>query len=452
MTTTAGPASSTPLRFRAGYAVGILGAALPSLLVGAWFLKYCASGEGGFVLGAERAGALLFAGRIFDAVIDPLVGTASDRARTRFGRRLPFIAAGAPLLALGVAGLYTPPPAGLAPVPWLALALGALWLGYTLAIAPYLALLPEVFPDARERFSVATLMGVADLAGNVLLLAAAGFAVRGIGYRALAAVVAVAAVAALLPTLVLVRERGVPPPAAGARASARAAIAAEVRSWLAILRGPAFLRYVVARTGLLASVSAIVAVTPFLAEVVLGRGEGTAGLLQAWVVVLAGLAFPLLGRFAARVGPAAVFRAGLLAFGLLLPALLTLGPSPAPLAHAAVLYALAAFPVACAFVLPRALMADIIEEDGRRTGARREGLYFGLEGLLTKAGTGLGPLIVGASFALLGDAGAGGGGSGGDGAAGAAAAPSIAAVLGVGPLAAVPALLGWWAFRRYPLR
>ena len=44
-------------------------------------------------------GYLLLAARNFDAVIDPRMGILSDVTRTRFGRRQPYIAGGAVLLA-----------------------------------------------------------------------------------------------------------------------------------------------------------------------------------------------------------------------------------------------------------------------------------------------------------------------------------------------------------------
>ena len=66
-----------------GYPIGIY---LPSLYT-----------EAGLTLG--MIGGLLMAARISDAITDPIMGFASDRVRTRFGRRKPWIALGVPLCA-----------------------------------------------------------------------------------------------------------------------------------------------------------------------------------------------------------------------------------------------------------------------------------------------------------------------------------------------------------------
>ena len=50
-------------------------------------------------MGMELAavGAVFAMARIWDAVIDPVVGNLSDQTRGRFGRRKPWIAAGLPV-------------------------------------------------------------------------------------------------------------------------------------------------------------------------------------------------------------------------------------------------------------------------------------------------------------------------------------------------------------------
>jgi GPH family glycoside/pentoside/hexuronide:cation symporter len=80
------------------------------------------------------------------------------------------------------------------------------------------------------------------------------------------------------------------------------------------------------------------------------------------------------------------------------------------------------------------LIADVIDEDERRTGLRREAMYFGMQGLLTKVSYGVGPLLATLLFTAFGNT-----------------AEQPLGILLCGPAAGVLALLGWVAFRRYPL-
>ena len=66
---------------------------------------------------ASVGGMLLFS-RLFDAVQDPLLGWWSDRHRAKHGTRWFFIGIGAPLLALGMFGLFNPPASGPATLSW----------------------------------------------------------------------------------------------------------------------------------------------------------------------------------------------------------------------------------------------------------------------------------------------------------------------------------------------
>ena len=53
-------------------------------------------------------GLIIMLARLTDVVTDPLMGEVSDRGRTRFGRRKPYIALGVPLLAISTWYLFTP--------------------------------------------------------------------------------------------------------------------------------------------------------------------------------------------------------------------------------------------------------------------------------------------------------------------------------------------------------
>jgi len=105
-------------------------------------------------------GAILLAARLFDAVTDPAIGGLSDRTRTPMGRRRPYLVIASVPLALTLYLLFHPP----AMVPssatvWLAAAIFALFLFWTLVAVPYESLGPEITFDYDERTS---LLGMRD--------------------------------------------------------------------------------------------------------------------------------------------------------------------------------------------------------------------------------------------------------------------------------------------------
>ena len=55
----------------------------------------------GFGLSLAFVGLMLALSRVFDGVTDPVIGFMSDRIRTRWGRRKPFVLIGMPIFMLG---------------------------------------------------------------------------------------------------------------------------------------------------------------------------------------------------------------------------------------------------------------------------------------------------------------------------------------------------------------
>ena len=86
----------------AALAIPLAGAGLP---LAVYLPPYYAQELG---LGLGAVGLIFMLSRVWDAATDPLVGVLSDRTRSRFGRRKPWIAAGAPLFALATAAIFAP--------------------------------------------------------------------------------------------------------------------------------------------------------------------------------------------------------------------------------------------------------------------------------------------------------------------------------------------------------
>jgi Na+/melibiose symporter-like transporter len=103
MSSTAQTALSRP----AIWAFGLV--ALPLSTIGLPLTIYLApfySGEMGLSLAA--IGTAMMLARFVDIAVDPFIGVASDRMRSRFGRRRPFLVVGALVVILGMAQLFNP--------------------------------------------------------------------------------------------------------------------------------------------------------------------------------------------------------------------------------------------------------------------------------------------------------------------------------------------------------
>lgn len=394
------------------------------------------------LLPAASVGVLLFVGRFVDGFAEPIVGWASDRADTRWGRRLPFVLFGTPVLVASFLGLFFPPfgpGQSLATGVWLAVVNTIFWCAFTAVVAPYLALLPEIATTSEERTRVSTWMTafsiVAIVGGNLVLGAVVaefqgGRAWLGVhfdnGFEPQALGIAALAFFFFYLSVAFVRERpradGDPP-----HLSLRAAVRES-------LRNPAFLPLVIPLSVFLIGVNVVVTAVPYLGRAVLHASEAEAGYGAAAVYVSAGLSLPLVGRATAHWGKKATYAGALLGISALFAAIPLVAVSPHPTATYLALMIALGLPVGALLVLGKVLIADVIDADYERTGLRREAMYFGMQGLMTKVSFGVGPLVATQLFDRFGNT-----------------AEHPLGILLCGPVAAALGVLGWLAFRRYPL-
>lgn len=90
---------------------------------------------------------------IFDMITDPLVGYLSDRTQSRFGRRAPWMAIGAVVMAAALVGIFAVPlgmPLATTLV-WVIGFFGLATIGFTMVAIPYGAQAGEITQDPKER-------------------------------------------------------------------------------------------------------------------------------------------------------------------------------------------------------------------------------------------------------------------------------------------------------------
>ena len=138
--------------------------AMPLAMVGlpmAVYLPAVYADSEGFGLGLAFVGLVLVLARVFDGVTDPIFGFLSDRLRTRWGRRKPFVLLGMPIYIFGICMLFIPPITfrevsllGLtfsSGYPWMLMMLVVTYVGSTIKDVPYSAWGAELSPDYHER-------------------------------------------------------------------------------------------------------------------------------------------------------------------------------------------------------------------------------------------------------------------------------------------------------------
>jgi len=146
---------SVPLtrRFKTAYGSGALADGIVAAGFGFFLLFYLTAvcGMSGTMAGTAKLIALLV-----DAVADPAIGLASDRLRSRFGRRIPFMVFG--LLPFSVAfGLLFSMPGSLSGLPqflYATVCLIVLRVSLSCFVLPYTAVGAEVTDNYRERASI----------------------------------------------------------------------------------------------------------------------------------------------------------------------------------------------------------------------------------------------------------------------------------------------------------
>jgi GPH family glycoside/pentoside/hexuronide:cation symporter len=117
-------------------------------------------------------GLLMVFGRIVDAITDPPIAAWSDRSRSPLGRRRFFLIVSGVPLALSTGLVFFPPFHFTSTwnIFYLALVFGLYFLFYTMYVAPYIALIPELGHSEKERLNITTAQGYFALVGAGLVM------------------------------------------------------------------------------------------------------------------------------------------------------------------------------------------------------------------------------------------------------------------------------------------
>lgn len=379
------------------YAVPALGAAGPMMYLQFYFLSFATDV---LLLAPASVGAILAAGRVWDAITDPLTGSWSDRSHGPLGRRRIWMLAAAPASAISFAALWNPPQAwGTAGVTlWCGASIFAVTAALTAWSIPHQALGAEISLDVRGRSRVFGARFVASLVGVALAFAGMQLVINAADPRRMAGdlaawVAMVVLILLLLPPLAL-RER---PPSAADRV--RPSRAPWRDAWRAVTHNRLARRVLfVSFAAQLATASQGV-VAPYMAKYVLKRPDWV-GVFPMFYIVPLVVSVPLWIWLAGRWGAHRAWRASLVGCSVSYLSLLALGP--ADVARAAVLLAIAGFWSGASGPLGPSLLAQAVDEDEALTQKRKDGVFFAAKEFVEKAGGAAVAVCIGVALQLSG--------------------------------------------------
>lgn len=377
---------------KAGWGVGSVGTQIVLFSQSLLLLFYFT-----VVLGLEPAlaGTILFGAKLFDAALAPIVGSWSDRSDTRWGRRRPFLLAGAVLCAAGLVFVFNPPSAS--PLVLL-VALMTISLGYSFFNIPYIAMPAEMTDSPVERTSIMSwriaCVGIGTMVATSLLplIAKSGGGGRtGYGTMGL--------VAAILVLITMTAAFALTARARATKSMGEPFSIAAMVSAVATNRPFAFL--LLAKLLQLIGLAATSAAMLFFFKEILGSGES---MLALWGLVANGLSiasmlfWPAIGR---RYGKVPVYCFSVAGYALFGASWLLVGPDSGTVAVLLRAAGSGVF-IGGLLLMGQSLLPDTITVDHARTGLRREGLFAGAYSFVEKGASALGPMAVGIIFQLMG--------------------------------------------------
>lgn len=388
-----------PLKEKIAFGAGDLAINIAFTTLGFYFIFFTVNVAG---LPAEWAGIIFAVAKLWDAVTDYFMGTISDRTKSRFGRRRPFIIAGSIPLAISFALLWIVPFSSPGILFFYYLVIILIFnTAFTVVSVPYNALLPEMTDNYDERTNITGYRMSFAFLGN--LLAAAGvtlivdvifggesqyktsYPVMGIAFGILIILI-------LFFTFWGTRERS------QEREYKREGFLSTIKTLLSMKE---FRRMLGMFLFSMIAIDIFMAVVLFfLKDVVRISDEFLMFVLMGVPLIFAVAAAPLWVFLGEKLGKRVAYAISAVTFFLIL--LLFFFAPQDNVIYVIVIAVLAGLGVSASQIIPWSIMPDINEIDEYRNGVRREGAVYGITIFLYKSASAIAILLVSSVLGFFG--------------------------------------------------
>ena len=354
--------------------------AIMSYPLGVWIPRLYSTEVG---VSLALIGAVFFAAAIFDAISDPLMGHFSDKLRTRWGRRRPWIAIGVPVYAFVVWMLLNPGEG--ATIVYLATFFLLLRASTTILGLPYAAWGAELsgeyhtrtmIQSAREKYVLIGLMtasGIVVISEEIAGRTDAGYVLSNFGW-------VIVTILPLTAMLVLMKVPEVP--------SFNAPDVSFTDGLKRMYKNKLFARLLVIELLIAGGENFRNTLSLFFVQDYIGAGR--VGYLYVIYFGVGLAAMPVWDWIARRYGKHQSLACAMVFVSIVSVSVFLL--EHGQVVEFYVLFALKGFCFGAFAYLPRAMLADVVDVDTIRSGNARPASYFAIHGFMTKCAASFGGL------------------------------------------------------------
>ncbi len=340
------------------------------------------------LINPATAGLILGIGTLWDAITDPVAGIISDKIKTRWGRRRPFLLVFALPFAINGWLLFTD--FGLAPVWTIAYFLFIIMLYFTISdylIVPYGALGAEMTQDYDERMTLVSYrMGwsyFVTILGSALPLILVKYLGGALGSERIAwsVMAGLFALLSILPILLTWRVTR------GYELFPKQTIQVKPREIAeAIFKNRPFLFTMGLTAFGIAAVGVSTSVAIYFMTYYMGFGEDKSSITFLLSSVCSLIWIPLINYCSSKWGKRLTY----ILFGVIWAVVtgvgvMLVGPGDEILWYIVVVFM--SIGGSCVYMIAWSMVPDCTEVDEFKTGQRREGLYYGIATFVQKAST-----------------------------------------------------------------
>ena len=362
--------------------------------------------QGAIFLGITILGLITGIGRVFDAVTDPLIGSMSDRCKSKDGRRIPFMRAAAIPFGLATVLTFWSPVNSISWVNalFLFVMMMLFYLFMTMYCTPFNALIPELGTTQKTRMSISTTISFTYIAGMAIAYTAptlwgifqSAFGMsRVTAIRTVFTILSVIGTACLFIPVFTIKEKDY--------VTAQPSQSTAFKSLKATFRNGDFRLFVASDIIYFLGITTFQTAMLYYVTSLLKLDEGMSTLFFVVMTALSVLFYPMVMKLTPKYGKKKLilvaFCIFIVAFGY--TACLGLMSFIPPVVQGFILCVLAAPAMAIFGILPQAVVADIAQCDEMETKENRAGMFYAARTFAMKMGQAVAMIVV-ASLAIVG--------------------------------------------------